>query len=453
MWGFIDFVKVYGLVPLDAILGVPEKRYGDHFDDVGMPMGLMSLIVRALLGVALAVAVNQILNNGVWSPLWTVISVVLAVLLALIPEQTPENTPETPRNKPLEKVFFIVNSESSTNARLGLFLLTALIFTFLSSFIPTGIIGNAEGKASSMPPSMPSPTPKASPGSPSESQRRKIPSPPRADPCRLVDAVRLGRFGKTEIDPAYGNFDRCDVLIYPPGEDEVDVKVEFDPGPLPEQTTSSETMKNVIVMKEPAQSTECERRMAFSADNDTIVSVTAKRGEKGRTSLCDIADTAAEIAAEKLGAGELEKYPRSLPQDSLANEDACALLSPDTLGEFVPGVDAANPYVGYGNWTCKWSSTTGDLRVNLHFDQGRQPDSTDGAPTRLNGYRAFVERWADDERACLTQVVYRSYPDRYGRTKAETLQLLVDGSFPMDRLCRVSTELAYSATAQLRGAA
>ncbi|MFC3980760.1 hypothetical protein [Streptosporangium jomthongense] len=212
-------------------------------------------------------------------------------------------------------------------------------------------------------------------------------------------------------------------------------------------------MKNVIVMKEPAQSTECERRMALSADNDTIVSVTAKRGEKGRASLCDIADTATEIAAEKLGAGELEKYPRSLPQDSLANEDACALLSLDALGEFVPGVDAANPYVGYGNWTCKWSSTTGDLRVNLHFDQGRQPDSTDGAPTRLNGYRAFVERWADDERACLTQVVYRSYPDRYGRTKAETLQLLVDGSFPMDRLCRVSIELARSATAQLRGAA
>ncbi|MFF4416105.1 hypothetical protein ACFYY8_26570 [Streptosporangium sp. NPDC001559] len=229
--------------------------------------------------------------------------------------------------------------------------------------------------------------------------------------------------------------------------------MEFDPGALPEQTTSSRTVKNVIVMEEPAQSAECERRMALSGDNDTIVSVTAKRGEQGRASLCDIADTATEIAAEKLGTGELDKNPRSLPQDSLANENACALLSPGTLGELVRGVDAANPYVGYGNWTCKWSSTTGDLRVNLHFDQGRQPDSTDGAPTRLNGYRAFVEKWADDESACLTQVVYRSYPDRYGRTKAETLQLLVGGSSPMDQLCRISTELAYSATAQLRRAA
>ncbi|MFI7537102.1 hypothetical protein [Streptosporangium sp. NPDC049376] len=422
----------------------------------------MSPTAKALLSVPLAVAINKIFDDGMFSLQWTIIAVVLTILIA---EPTPTNLLGPLSTKsPISRLFILI-TESSINVKTCLLLLTVLAIALPWPPIPIDPPSEPGNRASSTPPPpLKSPTgsptvhPTGNPtGSPTVSPPGKppggLPSPLAADPCRLVDAVRLGRFGKTEIDPAYGNFDRCDVLIYPPGEDEVDVKVEFDPGPLPEQTTSSETMKNVIVMKEPAQSTECERRMALSADNDTIVSVTAKRGEKGRASLCDIADTATEIAAEKLGAGELEKYPRSLPQDSLANEDACALLSPDTLGEFVPGVDAANPYVGYGNWTCKWSSTTGDLRVNLHFDQGRQPDSTDGAPTRLNGYRAFVERWADDERACLTQVVHRSYPDRYGRTKAETLQLLVDGSFPMDRLCRVSTELAYSATAQLRGAA
>ncbi|MFC7583835.1 hypothetical protein ACFQYP_08765 [Nonomuraea antimicrobica] len=35
------------------------------------------------------------------------------------------------------------------------------------------------------------------------------------DPCALLRPAALVRFGRTELDPDYGNFDRCDVLIHP----------------------------------------------------------------------------------------------------------------------------------------------------------------------------------------------------------------------------------------------
>src|SRR5262249_45089814 len=35
-----------------------------------------------------------------------------------------------------------------------------------------------------------------------------------ADPCKLLDAASLSRFGATELDPDYGEIDRCDVLVH-----------------------------------------------------------------------------------------------------------------------------------------------------------------------------------------------------------------------------------------------
>ncbi|MEV0826210.1 hypothetical protein [Nonomuraea rubra] len=93
--------------------------------------------------------------------------------------------------------------------------------------------------------------------------------------------------------------------------------------------------------------------------------------------------------------------------------------------------------------------TTSDIRLDLTFDRGRPPDAAGGTSTRLNGLPAYIRPAAEGEETCLVQVVYRTYADVRSRTAAETLLLLVGGSRPAERLCRMATRLAGAATARL----
>jgi len=54
--------------------------------------------------------------------------------------------------------------------------------------------------------------------------------PHTADPCALMTAESLARFGDATLDPDYGGFNRCDVVVEVPDEPEIDVRVEFSGG-------------------------------------------------------------------------------------------------------------------------------------------------------------------------------------------------------------------------------
>ncbi|MFD0472529.1 hypothetical protein ACFQ0B_32720 [Nonomuraea thailandensis] len=118
----------------------------------------------------------------------------------------------------------------------------------------------------------------------------------------------------------------------------------------------------------------------------------------------------------------------------------------------MPGIDAADPDRGYGGWDCEWESTTSDIWLDLTFDRGGPPDAAGGTSTRLNGLPAYIRPASEGDGACLVQVVHRTYADVHGRTAAETLLVLVGGSRPAERLCRMATHLAGAATARLRRA-
>ncbi|MFI7638856.1 DUF3558 family protein [Nonomuraea sp. NPDC049400] len=179
--------------------------------------------------------------------------------------------------------------------------------------------------------------------------------------------------------------------------------------------------------------------------------VIANLEEDGKADLCAIADAATTTAAQALAGGPIERRSPPLPAASLAQKDACALLRGDAL-EAVPGVDATSPDPGFGGWQCSWDGTTGDTWVNLQFDRElRRNTEDDGTPIRVNGYRAFVTPKGEGGGTCLLQVIYRSYADQRGESAVEKVRIVVGGSRPTDRLCRMATDLARSATAQLRG--
>ncbi|MFB4271701.1 protein kinase [Nonomuraea sp. GTA35] len=246
----------------------------------------------------------------------------------------------------------------------------------------------------------------------------------------------------------YGNFDRCDVLVSPPSDTVVAVKVDLNLDPPPEQAKAATTTGIVTVVADPGESHACNRTLVLDGVTDTTITVTAKRDDDGEAALCDIADAATADAVRTLNRGPLARRSPGFPAESLAQQDACTLLDARAL-EVVPGIDAADPDRGYGGWDCEWGSTTSDTRLDLTFDRGEPPDAAGGTSTRLNGRPAYVRPVGEGEETCLVQVVHRTYPDVHGRTAAETLRILVGGSRPTERLCRMATHLADAATARL----
>ncbi|MER6948270.1 serine/threonine-protein kinase [Nonomuraea sp. NPDC000554] len=268
-----------------------------------------------------------------------------------------------------------------------------------------------------------------------------IGDPRTADPCALTEPVPLGRFGDTELDPAYGNFDRCDVLVQPDGDSVVDVRVQLSRDPAPEQPAPARTVGRVGVVEHRPERDACFRTLLLAGEGDTTVTVTAKRDEQGRAPLCAIADVATGSAVSALNSGPLPR--RTLPARSLVHRDACALLPAGAL-EVIPGIDADDPEAGFGGWRCAWASTTRELWLDVRFDQGGPPNATNGSATRLNGYRTFLRPKAEGDRTCLAQLVYRAH-----NNQVETVNFVVGGSRSADRLCQLARRLTASAAARL----
>ncbi|MGH3239427.1 MAG: hypothetical protein ACRDNL_03550, partial [Spirillospora sp.] len=278
--------------------------------------------------------------------------------------------------------------------------------------------------------------------------------PRTADPCALADPAALGRYGKTDLDNDYGNFDRCDVLVSADGSDDVDVLIGMGRGSGPETSGPARTMGRVRVFSESPEEGECGRLLVLPApDGGTTISIIARlEGEHQAGAktppLCPIADTAVASAVTVLNRGPIPRRSPPFPARSLAHKDACTMLSNEAL-DTVPGIDAKDPEVDYGGWGCEWQSTTRTIHVSLRFDRGQPLSADDGSPTLLRGHRAFVEPDGEGDGTCLVRVVHRTYADQHGDDAIEMLFLVVEGKQETKQLCSMATHLAGAAATQL----
>lgn len=286
-----------------------------------------------------------------------------------------------------------------------------------------------------------------------------------ADPCALTKPSALSKYGDAELDIAYGNFDRCDVIV-DTHAGPVDVEADLDTGPPGQSAAPVRTTGRVGVVKEPADGGECDRTLlvagedAAAHDGGAYVVVLAKPQDDQNppsSLLCSMADTAAGSAVAALNAvprgGRLARRNPPLPAASLLYRDACTLLTPQAL-EIVPGIDADDPDIGYGHWDCSWHSTTNDTDVELYFDRGEPPTAgEEGTPTRLGGLRAFVAPPEADDPTAEVTVVHRAYADQHGGQQAETFVVDVSGSRSAGQLRTMAVELARAAARQLAATA
>jgi hypothetical protein len=272
--------------------------------------------------------------------------------------------------------------------------------------------------------------------------------PHTVDPCALQDQSKLAQFGSTEIDTAYGNFNRCDVLVHPHGGGEVDVKAELiNPDPDTETSGRPEKVGGIEVWKEPDEGGSCSRLLLLP--DKSRVEITAQfNGGKTPVKLCTVAETAVKSAVAVLSHGTVPRRTTLPVKTSLFWSDACALADAKALSRF-PGVDATHPEIGFGNWECRWGSTTSHDDLIVQFDQGGPLTADDGHLTKLGGRLAYVQADGYGEKTCAVRVPQRTFTTVDGSEKTETLLVVIGGHGSAAWRCRVATEVAGPIAANL----
>lgn len=267
--------------------------------------------------------------------------------------------------------------------------------------------------------------------------------PLTVDPCALIDEATLSKFGDATLEPAYGNFDRCDVVVNGTGTQQVDVRAEFDQADneLPQGAVEKFTGNLAEIVRARAEDGDCARVLVLS--DGTHVVIEARHTDGSGMDVCAMAEAVTQKAIGVLKAGPIPRRPQPLPAASLAHLDACTLLDNKAL-ELIPAVDATNPDTSFGGWSCGWESTTSDLSVDVRFDRDQPLDASDGRPVTMSGRSAFISSEDDGPGTCAAVIVFRKYADT-----VELVTVIARGPGTQTSLCGLATKLGQSVAAKL----
>lgn len=274
-----------------------------------------------------------------------------------------------------------------------------------------------------------------------------------ADPCALLDAAELRRFGETEVDPDYGNFNRCDVLIRPKsGEGEVDVTISFSRVPENGEVPPGlrEQVGDFAVIKHPAYDGEQCDRTVMLPDNYTLPIRAQFTHASFPVDLCAVADSTVSTVFAKFAQGVVPRRQVTRPASSAINLNACALPDSDILA-LLPGVDATSPERSFGDWECRWHSTTSSIELLVRFDQRLPLTASDGQAVQFAGHAAALDPDGYGENTCAAYIEHRRYTNAIGRPRIEALLVVTLGSQPRDRLCKLVSDIAEPLAAKLPG--
>ncbi|MFE6775611.1 protein kinase [Streptomyces sp. NPDC057702] len=350
-----------------------------------------------------------------------------------LPSTRPQSVPGRPSRTPRPRPWVV----AAGAAVAALAIAVPVLLSGLADDGGEGGTGRDEGAASA-------------PGRTASGAPAFIGDPRTANPCALLDARAFPAYEDADIDPHQGNFNRCDVLLLERQDDVVDVRVELDADDLPEDG-ERHTTGRVIVVKPPPERDRCERALSVTGARASSLRITvaAREPDRVRQRLCETADIATRIAVATLNDGEVPRRAKRLDDASLAHRDACTLLDVTALAK-VPGVDAHDPEAGFGDWSCQWQSTTGDVEVDLQFEQGRIPSGDETERTKVDGRQAVVIPNSAGSGTCRVEVVHRPYTGLDRKQGTERAALVVKGDDARKlRPCVLARDLARSAMESL----
>lgn len=272
-------------------------------------------------------------------------------------------------------------------------------------------------------------------------QARTVLGDPRsADPCAFADASVLSGFGEATVDPNYGGFNRCDVLVDVDGG-EVDVRFEFDGAGDPGTRDA--------VVRHSAERDEDSCDIAFTLADRSALEVVARTDDEVGTDLCAVASSAADHVTEVLRRNDqVPRRPVAAPAVSLANVDACSLITAADLVE-VPTFAEATAEPGFANWDCRWRDTEGVAALRVIFDRGAGASVREGTHTVLEGRDVYLEEAGYGADTCAASVINRDYVDDSGEQRSETALVVVEGELPMPEMCTLAGTFAKPVAARL----
>ncbi|ALG10534.1 hypothetical protein AOZ06_29825 [Kibdelosporangium phytohabitans] len=262
------------------------------------------------------------------------------------------------------------------------------------------------------------------------------------DPCALVDRKAMERFGPAKLDPTYGNFNRCDVLINTGARESVDVEVQI----VTRRAADVHGHPGEVIAERPGDSDECDRTMLL--DDTYAIRITANMANP-TADLCAIADAAVHMVSKAVAGrqGPLPRRATPLPQDSLAQVDTCPLLDKTALAQ-LPAIDPATATPDVGNWACKWYSPSTPTVVHLRYDQHAAKDPISGEKTQLGDHTAYVKLDVDSGASCTVSVRHQPANQQW-RSAIDLMVLTVRGDRRGEEYCATATSLAASAAAKL----
>ncbi|MFI1223803.1 MULTISPECIES: serine/threonine-protein kinase [unclassified Streptomyces] len=262
-----------------------------------------------------------------------------------------------------------------------------------------------------------------------------------ADPCGLLGAASLSRFGKTALDPDYGEVDRCDVLVRNnSGDDFADVEVNLDSDRDDfHEVLSTRLVGNVTVVTLERDGEACDRAVLTSDGKQ--IRVRGKQLNKVAPDPCQLADAATDHVVGVLAEGPVPR--RSPPPDpnSLVRLDTCTLLGAGDL-ERLPGVTVDNRDRGFGSWDCDWSSDDGDRAVEIQISRDNSLDADDGTPVNVAGTKSYAVADEAEDDSCTVRTPHRTYTNAVGDRTTELFQLTVYAPQPAKQLCDTAAEFA-----------
>ncbi|MFI5617857.1 protein kinase [Streptomyces sp. NPDC051567] len=285
-------------------------------------------------------------------------------------------------------------------------------------------------------------------GSPAAGPVAALTDARRADPCSLLDPTALARFGHTRLDPDYGEFARCDVLVSKErgGEPFAGVKVDLSDDPVEAGSqVRTETVGRVTVSEVAGTPDRCGRNIRL-ADAHQVWITADQRGEHA-SDLCALARAATDRAVKVLNRGPVPERPAPFAQNSLARLDACSLLDAAALGP-VTGVDAPDPDRGFADWSCAWEGASADIEVRLSFSRDNDLEDN-GRLTTVGGRRMYVAPGDHGADTCVVRTEHRGYTNAYGEHTIELVMLAVRGKQPVSEVCDTARALSARAAGKL----
>lgn len=262
-----------------------------------------------------------------------------------------------------------------------------------------------------------------------------------ADPCGLLGAASLSRFGLTALDPDYGEVDRCDVLVRnSSGDDIADVEVNLDSDRDDfDEVLSTRLVGSVTVVTLKRDGEACERAVLTSDGKQ--IRVRGKQLSEAASDPCQMADAATDHVVGVLADGPVPRRSPSPATNSLARLDTCTLLGADELKR-LSGVEVDNRDRGFGSWDCDWSSDDGNRAVEIQISRDNSLDADDGTPVNVAGTKSyFVADEAEDD-SCTVRTPHRTYTNSAGDRTTELIQLTVYAQQPAKQLCDTAADIA-----------